>query len=63
MDRIVRMRNAILRGKCFIMRNEAGVIEITVAANKADGFDPAWLQNAVLEPLDEADVAVDELSS
>lgn len=28
MNRIVRMRNAILRGKCFIMRDEAEVIEV-----------------------------------
>ena len=28
MDRIVRMRNAILRGKCFIMRDEAEVFEV-----------------------------------
>lgn len=28
MDRIVRMRNAILRGKCFIMRDEAAVFEV-----------------------------------
>jgi len=30
-----------------------------VEAQKLDGFDPAWLRNAVLEPLDEADVEID----
>jgi len=33
---------------------------VTVEAAKADGFDPAWLRNAVLEPLEEADVRVEE---
>ena len=32
---------------------------MTVEANKMDGFDPTWLRNAVLEPLDEADVEVE----
>jgi hypothetical protein len=31
-----------------------------IEAQKLDGFDPAWLRNAVLEPLDEADVKVEE---
>ena len=30
-----------------------------VEADKLDGFDPVWLRNAVLEPLDEADVEVE----
>jgi len=34
----------------------AGSIQMTVEAHKLDGFDPTWLRNAVLEPLDEADV-------
>ena len=36
----------------------AGSIRMTVEAEKAEGFDPAWLRNAVLEPLEEADVVV-----
>jgi len=32
---------------------------MTVEAEKADGFDPAWLRNAVVEPLEEADVVVE----
>jgi hypothetical protein len=31
-----------------------------VAAQKLEGFDPAWLRNAVLEPIEEADVVVEE---
>lgn len=38
----------------------AGKIKILVEATKVDGFDPTWLQNAVLEPLDEADIEVEE---
>lgn len=34
----------------------AGRIRVTVEAERAEGFDPEWLHNAVLEPLDEADV-------
>lgn len=39
--------------------DQAGTIQVTVEAEKLDGFDPTWLRNAVLEPLDEADVAVE----
>lgn len=42
------------------LAQQAGSIRITVDAYKLDGFDQNWLQNAVLEPLDEADVALDE---
>jgi len=37
----------------------AGTVHLTVEAQKMDGFDPTWLRNAVLEPLDEADVKVE----
>lgn len=40
------------------LAQEAGSIRMTVEAEKADGFDPAWLRNAVVEPLEEADVVV-----
>jgi hypothetical protein len=40
--------------------DEAGSIRMMVEAQKLDGFDPTWLRNAVLEPLDEADVEVEE---
>ena len=38
----------------------AGSIRMKIEAQKLDGFDPTWLRNAVLEPLDEADVQVEE---
>ncbi len=41
------------------LADKAGGIEVTVEAEKADGFDPAWLRNAVLEALEEADVRVE----
>jgi hypothetical protein len=44
------------------LADKAGSIEVTVEAEKADDFDPAWLRNAVLEPLEEADVRVEEQS-
>ncbi len=38
---------------------ESGSIDVTVVAHKPGGFDAVWLRNAVLEPLEEADVEVD----
>jgi len=38
----------------------AGSIHLTVEAHKPEGFEPGWLQNAVLDPLDELDVEVEE---
>jgi hypothetical protein len=38
------------------LADAAGSVRMTVEARKLDGFDPTWLRNAVLEPLDEADV-------
>jgi hypothetical protein len=38
------------------LAQEAGSIRLMVEAEKTDGFDLAWLRNAVLEPLQEADV-------
>jgi len=38
----------------------AGTVRITVEATKLDGFDRFWLHGAVLEPLDEADVDVEQ---
>lgn len=35
---------------------DGGKIIIQVQATSANGFDPAWLRNAVEEPLDEADI-------
>ncbi len=38
------------------LADAAGCLRVIVEAHKTDGFDPTWLRNAVLEPLDEADV-------
>ena len=35
---------------------KAGTIGVSVEVTHPEGFDPAWLHNAVEEPLDEADV-------
>jgi hypothetical protein len=42
------------------LADAAGAIRVSIEAFKADGFDPNWLRNAVLEPLDEADVDMEE---
>jgi hypothetical protein len=42
------------------LADAAGSIRMTIEAQKLDGFDRTWLRNAVLEPLDEADVEVEE---
>lgn len=64
----VRLRLRMTRQQLYASTNalsnlaqEAGVIEVIVTASKISGFDPNWLRNAVLEPLDEADVDVEEL--
>jgi hypothetical protein len=41
------------------LAEKAGTIRMTVEAETAEGFDPVWLRNAVLEPLEEADVETD----
>jgi hypothetical protein len=63
----VRLAMRMTRREIFASANalanladKAGSIQVTVEAEKADGFDPAWLHNAVLEPLEEADVRVEE---
>jgi hypothetical protein len=42
------------------LADKAGSVKVVVEATKPDGFDPAWLRNAVLEPLEEADISVEE---
>ena len=37
-----------------------GNIRLTIEAHKPDGFDENWLRNAFYEPLDEADVDLEE---
>jgi hypothetical protein len=65
-DTVVRLKMRMNRGQVYAatqvlanLAQQAGEVEITVEAAKYDGFDPQWLQNAVLEPLDEADVKVE----
>ena len=41
------------------LADKAGTIEVSVNAQSLQGFDPVWLRNAVLEPLEEADVKVE----
>jgi hypothetical protein len=64
----VRLRMQLTRQQLYASTNalsnlaeQSGSIQVTVSAKKADGFDPNWLRNAVLEPLEEADVAVEEM--
>ena len=62
----VRLRMRMTRQQLYAsfqaignLAETAGSIRVTVEADKPGGFDPAWLRNAVLEPLDEADVEVE----
>jgi hypothetical protein len=41
------------------LTEKAGTLDVTVEAHVAQGFDPIWLRNAVLEPLEEADIEVE----
>jgi hypothetical protein len=41
-------------------KSDGGKVKLRVEATSAAGFDPAWLRNAVEEPLDEADIATTE---
>ena len=45
------------------LADEAGSIRMMVEAQKLDGFDPTWLRNAVLEPLEEANIEIDKEDS
>ncbi len=38
------------------LAKKAGTLELTVKAECKEDFDPVWLRNAVMEPLDEANV-------
>ena len=37
-------------------KSDGGKIKITFDGQCAAGYDPNWLRNAVLEPLDEANI-------
>lgn len=45
------------------LADKAGTIEVIVNAQSLGGFDPVWLRNAVLEPLEEADVNIEQDSA
>jgi len=36
------------------LADAAGKVSVDVTATQSEGFDEAWLRNAVLEPLNEA---------
>ena len=42
------------------LTEKAGTIRVTVEAEADEGFDPNWLRNAVLEPLKEANIEIEE---
>lgn len=42
------------------LADKAGAIQVNVTAESLEGFDPVWLRNAVKEPLDEADVKIED---
>ncbi len=42
------------------LAERAGTVEMTVEAQSPTGFDPVWLRNAVLEPLEEADIKIEK---
>jgi Protein of unknown function (DUF499) len=42
------------------LADQAGTIEVVVDAQSLKGFDPVWLRNAVLEPLEEAEVQIEK---
>jgi hypothetical protein len=63
----LRLRMSMTRQQLFAAWNAfknladlAGNIRLTVEADKPDGFDENWLRNAFYEPLDEADIDVEE---
>jgi hypothetical protein len=42
-------------------KSDGGRVIIEINANASAGYDPAWLRNAVQEPLDEANIETEEL--
>jgi hypothetical protein len=60
--RVSRPQLYTLNNALINLTNQAGSVRIIVEAIKANGFDAGWLRNAVLEPLEEADIEVQESS-
>lgn len=42
------------------LAEKSGKVRLDVTATNDEGFDPTWLRNAVEEPLEEADIQVEE---
>jgi len=42
------------------LAEKSGKVRLSVIATNEEGFDPNWLRNAVEEPLEEADIEVEE---
>ncbi|HUV91102.1 MAG TPA: DUF499 domain-containing protein [Anaerolineae bacterium] len=42
------------------LTEKAGTVRMTVEARSLEGFDSVWLRNAVLEPLEEADIEIEK---
>lgn len=64
-NRVIRLSFAATRDQLFktfpalanlAEKSDSGKVVVHVEASSQGGFDPAWLRNAVEEPLDEADV-------
>jgi hypothetical protein len=64
-NRVVRLSFAATRDQLFktfpalanlAEKSDSGKVVVHIEASSQNGFDPAWLRNAVEEPLDEADV-------
>ena len=64
-NKLVRLSFAATRDQVFkafpaianlAEKSDGGKVVIYIEASSQNGFDPAWLRNAVEEPLDEADV-------
>lgn len=41
------------------LAEKAGTVDVAVDAEVKEGFDPVWLHNAILDPLEEADIEVE----
>jgi len=41
-------------------KSDGGKVTIEIGGTSEQGYDPSWFRNAIEEPLDEADVEIDE---
>jgi len=58
------MRDQILKAfpaiASLVDKSDGGKVTIEIGGTYEQGYDPSWFRNAVEEPLDEADVEIDE---